>query len=533
MYQAIRHSTPVLPEALENGLRIVREQFSVLDRVLGKYGALSVADYVATLFETPSASLQKRSDFTVLVADMVSKVLGPEIAAAAAEQLATDPVVLTANHHGLDTFAQSLQTNLLFSMCPHRAGKMLSVVPVLACGNVPLNNLTYPRGLLVYGLTGDAAQSGMMRLPLFPDKYKRRMVSRVSPFDQSMVERLQKRLETPPLSHAISPRVVGYLQQTLATDFKLVAASGHLSYSAQATHINALLWRNLFSVREEAPVLLYIELEQIAAHLLLQDLLDQDSLASTLLFDGDVRSVLLEQLNGVQGCWTLTSRSAAMAGVELPSGDNGGTLFFWGVDESGLRVALAPDISETGEWTLRGTGQKGGSWSVPLTAVAISDELKAGRIIPSLFTSYMLLSLARGITCIGGYYQAAYLPEMQRGVVEALCASTHHNGVEKAKIVSRANTDKYLSGMQTVTVRAGDRRTPAGFAEIAAAGGLARQHLRSMAGVTVLDAHIASLADTLIDAKSSCAECEALIADVISTTERVELANTVTLALDD
>lgn len=159
--------------------------------------------------------------------------------------------------------------------------------------------------------------------------------------------------------------MVGYLQQTLATDFKLVAASGHLSYSAQATHINALLWRNLFSVREEAPVLLYIELEQIAAHLLLQDLLDQDSLASTLLFDGDVRSVLLEQLNGVQGCWTLTSRSAAMAGVELPSGDNGGTLFFWGVDESGLRVALAPDISETGEWTLRGTGQKGGHGRCP------------------------------------------------------------------------------------------------------------------------------------------------------------------------
>jgi hypothetical protein len=72
--------------------------------------------------------------------------------------------------------------------------------------------------------------------------------------------------------------------------------------------------------------------------------------------------------------------------------------------------------------------------------------------------------------------------------------------------VGAVTTDGYLSGMQTVMTNAGeDRLAPAGLLEILAAGGLTSNDLKRIGAITVGEAHLASLSETVPD----IADCQA------------------------
>jgi hypothetical protein len=137
------------------------------------------------------------------------------------------------------------------------------------------------------------------------------------------------------------------------------------------------------------------------------------------------------------------------------------------------------------------------SWSYDFSVSDLTQALSNGKLVPSLFTSYTTISFARGITCIGGYYQSSYLPEMQLGIVDVL----NQCGDKKiAERIAAIPTDGYLSGMQAVTNVIGDEyQIPAGPLEIIASGGISHQDYESISGINVYDAHVASLCDTVID----------------------------------
>ncbi len=117
--------------------------------------------------------------------------------------------------------------------------------------------------------------------------------------------------------------------------------------------------------------------------------------------------------------------------------------------------------------------------------------------MPSLFTSYTTC-LARGITCIGGYYQSEYLPIMQKGMVAALKTKKRHE--EAGAFVEKIKTAHYLSGMQTVMTTAGSfGLIPAGPVEIIAAGGMGKKEMNRIEQLSVRDAHLASLFETIPD----------------------------------
>ncbi len=443
---------------------------------------------------------QGNQDFIDEVADYTAKTLGPELGEAISDDLRELPQVLTANHHGIDTFAQSTQSNLLFSMRRRADGKPAKTVPVLACASVPLNNLSFPRGLLVYASAGTVENGGACKLPIFPDSYKRKLVAIVGPFTAEMLCRSRLRAKKLIDDEKIFPS----LEPALNMVFDELKTVGHEfpDYSRQATVVNHRLWRRLFREHSCSSELVYIELERITCRLLENDLFDQSAIFHQLMFDPQLRRQLVEKLDGQRGCWQseeLSRRCAGSAGGDFSdTGSTRGTMFFWGVDLKGRKLPLRIIEGQNGTGTaLCGIDDSGNSWTNPFTPEGIARGLRDGRLLPSIFSSYLLVSIARGVSCIGGYYQAEYLPIMRKAVIDTLSSSAGET--TKSSNTGKLHPDIYLSGMQAVGLIADDQLFPAGPLEIIASGGMDAQQYRQIGEVTVLQSHIASLPDTLKD----------------------------------
>lgn len=378
-------------------------------------------------------------------------------------------------------------------------GKPLKTIPVLACGSVPLNNLTYPRGLLVYAAT--PASGGICKLPLFPDSHKRKLVSVAGPFTAEMLERLRARAGKLVAAEKLELPLQTALN-TVCDDFALVGQA-HESYARQATEVNHRFWRRLFRDRVCRSELIYIELEGIVCRLLEKDLFDESAICHQLMFDAALRRRLVESLDGHRGCWQhekllrRCSDAAAMPRKNRPD-SSPGTMFFWGIDAKGRKVplCLVENRGAAGA-DLRGIDDCGQTWSIPFTPSHLARELARGHLLPSIFTSYLLVSIARGIDCIGGYYQASYLPIMREAVTATLLGNPV--GTAATGDIARLDPDPYLSGMQAIGLDIDGQLLPAGPLEIIASGGLSAEQYERIGGVTVLQSHIASLYDTLMD----------------------------------
>ena len=492
------HSRNNRTVSLDNYFAGIRDLLPAVDALIERHRDTRLRDYVDLLGQGQARPLQCRRDFVAEVAAYTGETLGPGLGAAIAEELHEMPQVLTANHHGIDTFAQSTQSNLLFSLRRRADGGSAKTIPVLACGTVPLNNLTYPRGLLIYACEREPGEAGICKLPLFPDSHKRKLVNAAQPYTAEMLGRARSRAERLRGEAMLSPPVEAALDSVL-DEFSRIGEA-FPDYSRQATVVNHRLWQRLFRDDACRSELVYVELESIARGLLLRDLFDRSTICHQLLFDPVLRRRLVEKLDGRDGCWQ--REKLARRGTDgSPAGSADaamGTMFFWGVDAKARRVPLhVVEPVNGGSARLCGEDDRGNAWTIPLTPDALARELRERRLLPSIFTSYLLISIARGVSCIGGYYQADYLPVMRRAVDETIGQDPGEAPLARGN--GAPATDYYLSGMQTVGFRAGDRLLPAGPLEIIASGGLGEAQYDGIGNITVLQAHLASLFDIVID----------------------------------
>lgn len=489
------------PGPVATYLSSIRDLLPSVDALLSRHKNTRLCDFVDQLNRQNQSGFQSNEDFFVEIANYTSETLGSEPGKAISDDLRERPQVLTANHHGIDTFGQSTQSNLLFSMRKRADGKPFKTVPVLACGSVPLNNLTYPRGFLIYGGAEINGDNGICKLPLFPDSYKRKLVSVAGPFTEEMLSRSRVRagklVEDGTLGSSIESAL-----NLVFDDFSSIDQS-YTGYSRQATVANNLFWRRLFRDQSCPAELVHIELESIVSRLLEKDLFDKSTICHQLMFDPELRERLIENLDGERGCWQYEKLLRRSAGSAAATGFNikdsaQGTMFFWGIDTKGKKIPLCFIEGENGKGDeLRGLDDSGQLWVYPFTPAAIARSLQDGLLLPSIFTSYLLISIARGISCIGGYYQADYLPIMQKAVMEALRCNA---GATVKTINTRPlRPDLYLSGMQAIGFEVDGHLLPAGPLEIMASGGLDAEQYERIGEVSVLQAHIASLYDTIID----------------------------------
>ena len=376
-------------------------------------------------------------------------------------------------------------------------------VPIFACGNVPLDNLTYPLGMLLYHVPGDALASMPKKLPIFSNRYRRAMVSVSAPFDAAMVQRAETRMEKMVQEHVISPTLSAPIREIFRQDYCAREVLDLPDYSRQSVVLNNRIWKRLFSDATAAPEMIYLELEKIVFLLLKTDLNNPESLTWRVMFEPALREALLKELDGAKACWEMDKLAKRLSMDRFDASEknatNGcGTLFFWGINEAGRRIPLYLETSGQNNMMLRGVDDRGNTYELAFRPDTILDALGRHRLLPSLFTCFLVLSFARGVACAGGYYQGEYLPAMQAGLIEALDNTPGCRDV--AAHVQNVTTYTYLSGMQTVMTRIGiDALIPAGPLEIIADGGLTEQDIEKILLLTVKDAHIASLFETVAD----------------------------------
>ena len=480
------------------------QNLPVIKRIIRQYGDLSLGAYIDR-FTPPdhTKTYQSRDDLFEIIEQYCHLFSDALAAKKIKHDLAVNPVVLTANHQGADYFAQSVQGTLIFAL-----NRLLlpqsPTVPVFAFGNVPLNNLTYPRGMLLYRVNQSLLNKIPLKIPLFPDRLKRRMVSHTPKFDQAMVLRLKKRLKQMVLKNQVASDLGNIADAILDNDYCHPEVMRLPDYSQQATVLNNRIWKQLFRNKKPSADLIYLEIEKIVSQLLVGDLADTQSLAYQVMFEANLREQTLEALNCVKGCWdyeALKRRVYPHLSNEYQaySNHNAGTVFFWGIDASGRRIPLALIKANVSNTMLCGISDDGKHFEIPFTCQSLLEGLQQRKLLPSLFTCFLTIAFARGVVCIGGYHQGEYLPSMKRGLIAALCQTKGYPDV--VRLIEQVSADSYLSGMMAVMSKTTkhDGLIPAGPVEIIAGGGVTRDEIEQMRAMTVRQAHLAGLFETVPD----------------------------------
>jgi hypothetical protein len=490
-------------ETPEDYLRIIRQHSKVLNDVIGKYGNSSINNYLKTLSPNQYSPYQRRDDLVEIIYQYAHELFGDSTAVSAADEFSRDPVVLTANHHGVDYFSHSFQASLMFYLYRMQKSDSFTTVPVFSCGSIPLNNATFPQGMLFYSVNLDQLGTLPLKLPVFPERLKRHLVCQVQPFDKEMIGRADKRLEKIAQEKTLPFRIKEVAETILNQDYSDCSVIGKLSYSDQAVLLNNKIWRRLFHAEIKRTELVYLELEKIVKKLLIGDLRNENSLIYKILFEPVVREAVLHELDGARACWDLNQiKKQALLREVNNDGHCGskrsGTIFFWGMNEYGKRIPLYLVSSGGNDSLFMGIDDHQQPFQIGYSPEHILVGLGEGRLLPSIFTCYLMISLARGVKLIGSYFQGEYLPNMQEGVVNALRKIPEFHGI--AAQVEKTESNFYLSGMLPVMSQVKDYYlVPAGPAEIIAGGGLGHEDINKILSVKVQDAHMASLLETIPD----------------------------------
>ncbi|MCP4350203.1 MAG: hypothetical protein GY795_32400 [Desulfobacterales bacterium] len=366
-----------------------------------------------------------------------------------------------------------------------------------------MNNLTYPRGALLYNINCNEIEDMPKKLPLFSNRMRKWMVSITPAFDYAMVQMAEAMLDKMVRNKQISSALAGSMHKMLQEDYCTGSVISLPNYSQQSTVLNNRIWKRLFSKVDRVPDIVYLEQEKIVGTLLESDLSNPESLAWCVMFDQLLSKQVLMELDGVKGCWKrikLAQRLCSMTADDkiLRVLEDCGTVFFWGIDQKGKRVPVCIETDTSDCKMLRGVDNRGDVWILPYTPQAVIEGLKNGKLIPSIFTNFLVLSFARGVICVGAYFQSEYLPAMQSGIVRALRKTNGYNNL--ADFVSEIPGDRYLSGMLAVMTIINNRcLVPAGPVEIIAGGGLTSNDFERILSLTVEDAHLAGLFETVPD----------------------------------
>lgn len=375
-------------------LHQVMQHSPTVRRAMDSAKNLTMQQYVEQLAQFPEQTpLCDPKQVNAVVEEQLRPVLGAEQAKKAAACFPGS--ALTANHHGVDCFAQSVQGNLMYRELLKLRGADSDCIPVISCSSVPMDNSSYGKGLLLFNTVD---HSYPLRLPILPNKFNDSIVGLYPAMEEEMIRRALSSLDSDKFSARLSAPMQTAVRHVL-NDFYLDAAVlGLESYSQQATAIN-------YRITHEAvgSGFAYVDMEKAASRLLMEDLRDPKSLAYRILMEKSFRESILTRLDGATGCWGVQALKSGQLSL-------GGTAFFWAVDRKWTR---APMLAE--EKGLKNL--KSGEF---IAWEEIPSALEAGKIYPALLLCFTALLFERGIRCYGGYFQPEYLRVMQSGIADAL-----------------------------------------------------------------------------------------------------------------
>lgn len=486
---------------------LVRSRVPRIDQTLSRFGKERIADYLEQVLGGPfPPPLQEREDLFLALLQQTERLMGRETAERMVGDLRNAPVISTINHMGVDFTAHTLQGNLLFAIGNRGVGKSLTTIPVLSCGNIPLNNSTFPKGALIYKVPEENVEDVPVKVPLFPKRFNTRMVHVIPPFTLEMVAVANKRFKALVRDKKISPDLEAPWEKLLNGEYAAPGMLAQRSYSDQACLLNKIIFRDLFKEECKPPELVFINMEEIVITLLKKDLKHPRSLVHDLFFTPRLLAKIFTRLSGFRGCWEKELLSERM-NVDYndldPSSKNRlkgcGTMLFWGISPENRRVPLCLFQREDGTPELKGKDECGKLFRVDFTAPSLIRAMEEKRLIPSNFTCFLVISFARGILCVGGYFQSEYLPMIRDQLVLVLERSGDERLVKSSETIAALPCDRFFSAM--AGVMCGNKTGqlfPAGALSMLA-NPLSVKDIAKIQDLTVEQAFYASLLDTVMD----------------------------------
>ncbi|WP_320044903.1 hypothetical protein [uncultured Desulfobacter sp.] len=481
-------------------LEMVCHKLPVVKNILNTFGHMSLEAYTERFNIPPGLSFQSRDDIWQAVFEQIHPILGKNIATRTANDLTASGTVMTTTHLGIDYFANSVQGNLIYG-----AGTLMdrhkgTTIPIFCFGNVPLNSSTFARGLLVYASESGVKKELPLRLPVFPNNENRTMTSLAKPFTMEMLQRAMQRTSTWGKKNQISIVTTQTILSLLEDEYADDRVLSQENYSTQAMIVNQRLGKRMLKTSDHPPDIIYLEIEKITAFLLGKDLNRKNSLAYRIFFNTTLRNMVIQQLDGCSGCWFVDRLNARQTALGKPNATGTGTIFFWGIDAYGRRVPLLLKSIEN-DLCLCGRDDRGDYFTIHFTRDEIIQALEEQKLLPSLFTCFLLICFARGFNCVGGVFQGAYLSRMKNGIADSLDAQSD---TTNAKMIRDIPTTFYQDGMLAfMSAGQGNGLLPAGPIEIIQAGGINKNDLNKAFGLTVTQAHMAGLFGALKDAGAS------------------------------
>ncbi|MFZ6015382.1 MAG: hypothetical protein ACOYUZ_03430 [Patescibacteria group bacterium] len=316
---------------------------------------------------------------------------------------------------------------------------------VLSCGSVPFSNNFHKRGFSFNNIT-------------FPF-VKGKDTDRVIHFFPS------KKLEFLPLAqergmlnelNAEQMKFLKDYQQTILD----VNADKYSNFLDQMSVLNHKLFPLLFekSLRNKLPELVYIETEEMAAHVLKQVIKEKNNFIHDALFNPKFRHDVLNGFEGIWGAWDKQQ--------------NLGSHFFFLEDGKGGEVAL-----EYMDGYLVSKSKKL-DVKIKLDPETILDLLKKNKIRPSIFLFYGITLFYCGIKPLTGLGSMNYLSDMQSAWIKVL---SEYDSKE-AEMVKNMNMRGLIVSPNVLYARNADNQIiEQFFADVVYSGGLNQDYLNHLA----------------------------------------------------
>ncbi|MCK4763876.1 MAG: hypothetical protein KAW12_16860 [Candidatus Aminicenantes bacterium] len=358
-------------------------------------------DYALDIKETLSPG-NGNTPLTIKIIEEARRILGKELQLDSLEkQLGSYPLISYADHHGLLNYKLLYNSNILYSLMIKELE--LPYVVVLATGNIPLMNISYPRGFYFKERKFNFFRKKQSNTPVFL-------------VNSNLHAEKQEGIESFLLNYGkdiINIEEKEFLEYLFFNCLEIEkSAEKHNVFSDQITYLNYKLWRYYFdrSIRDSSPNLIYLQSNQIILSLLIEEIKKRDSLISLILFEPEARKVYLKNFYGIPGCW----------------GENHGSHWFWGIVERKNKVRFTSLRVDDAANSLIGE-----NFGLELDREAIVEALLAKKILPVIFFDFLIVTFMEGYLALGGLNQLEYLPQMQEAHIKSLEEIGMNDLVEK------------------------------------------------------------------------------------------------------
>ena len=286
------------------------------------------------------------------------------------KSLVNNATVLSAHHTAPIFHPIAFQILLL----ANAARNTPQVMPVLSTDWVPMDNLFYPRGVLL------PAERGLKKFNIFAKSCNKICVSHMPAFTKPDVDKLHAEISRAFRANTISVEQYKQYSSLLDIYFYSEQVLEQSQFKDQCSLLNQLMCAELFPNQNFA----FLNISDIAKNVIVSELHDEASLIRWLLMDESARSYFISLLDGESACWSIRQGK--------------GSILFWQIKEGRMQPLLH----------YAGNSLSNDGYHQKLTAEALLEALEGKNIIPGMALVFSLLMFQCGLSCVGGMRQIAY-----------------------------------------------------------------------------------------------------------------------------